>query len=73
MKPREVYAVCHFKHGWLVDTCGGGTYSFEEADAVTYNTPGEAQEAMTAGELGELGRDYEVVPITDPWRPVVDG
>lgn len=66
-RTREVYAVWHFQHGYVTDTCAGGDYSGEEVDALTWPTPGEAQEAMKAAEIGELGKDYEIVPITEPW------
>jgi hypothetical protein len=65
MKTREVCAVAHFKHGYLVDACAGGTYCAYESDAMTFATPQAAQEAMTAAELGKLGVDYEVVPLQE--------
>jgi hypothetical protein len=38
----------------------------DERDAVTYDTWGEVQDAMTAAELGAVGRDYEIVPLEQP-------
>lgn len=63
IRTREVYAVVHFKHGWLLDTCAGGAYGQREEDALTFATWGEAEQAMTAAGLGELGVDYEIVPL----------
>lgn len=65
MKTSERYAVCHFKHGWLADTCAGGAYVPREEDACTFDTPADAQHAMTAAELGRLGIDYEIVPMVE--------
>jgi hypothetical protein len=65
MKRRERYAVCHFKHGWVIDLEAGGSYSYDELDAATFDTPGDAEKAMTAAELGKLGVDYEVVPLVE--------
>lgn len=69
-REREVYAVCHYKHGWLTDSCAGGSYSAYEHDAKTWPTPNEAEQEMTAAELGRVGVDYEIVPIVEPWKPV---
>lgn len=60
---RERYAVYRFGSGYVVDTCAGGTYADSEDDALTWSTVGEAEDAAAAADLGELGRDYEIVPL----------
>lgn len=65
-RTREVYAVWHFGRGYVVDTCAGGTYHGEESAACTWPTVAEAEAAMTGAELGKLGLDYEIVPLTVP-------
>lgn len=71
MKSREVYAVYHFDHGWLVDTCAGGKFTgfdtFDEGqrEAKTWPDPGSCSRelAETDLELGALGKSFEIVPI----------
>lgn len=65
-----VYAVWHFKYGYLVDSCGGGTYHGEEVEAKTWPTAQEAEAEMTGAELGKVGIDYEIVPLVEPWQPI---
>ena len=57
---REVYAVYRFGHGYVR---ADGTYSEGDENALTWSTVGEAEDAAAAADLGELGRDYEIVPL----------
>lgn len=57
---REVYAVYRFGHGYLR---ADGTYSEDDEDALTWDRFGDARDAAIAAGLGEIGRDFEIVPL----------
>jgi hypothetical protein len=45
------YAVYQPATGWLVDTCAGGTFSWNVDDAVWFGSHIEAHDALKAAEI----------------------
>lgn len=50
-EPRQQWAMYHFEHGWLVDTCAGGTWRHDVAQAVEFSSPEEVTKAAFAAEI----------------------
>lgn len=49
--PNERFAVYSVEHGWLVDTCAGGTWGWDVRKAVEYMTLLECDKALRGAEI----------------------
>lgn len=45
-------------YGWLMDTCAGGTWSWDIDDAQWFDRPDDAIGALYACDLVEMGVDF---------------
>ncbi len=45
------YAVHQSGNGWLMDTCAGGTWTFDVDKAVWFDSTNEAYEALHAADM----------------------
>ena len=61
---QAAYAVYHQVHGWLTDTCAGGTWSKKVAEAIWFNSAKLAVDTINEAELPcAEGRRYFVLQV----------